>query len=62
MQDCDTLLVIGSSFPYTQFMPELDQARAVQIDIDPFMIGLRYPFEVNLVGDARATLRPCCRS
>ncbi|MFG2311515.1 thiamine pyrophosphate-requiring protein [Streptomyces sp. NPDC048566] len=57
MQDCDTLLVIGSSFPYTQFLPELDQARAVQIDIDPFMIGLRYPFEVNLVGDASATLR-----
>ncbi|MET7919230.1 thiamine pyrophosphate-requiring protein [Streptomyces avermitilis] len=57
MRDCDTLLVIGSSFPYTQFMPELDQARAVQIDIDPFMIGLRYPFEVNLVGDAKETLR-----
>lgn len=57
MRDCDTLLVIGSSFPYTQFMPELDQARAVQIDIDPHMIGLRYPFEVNLVGDARETLQ-----
>ncbi|MFJ1968890.1 thiamine pyrophosphate-requiring protein [Streptomyces sp. NPDC087903] len=57
MQGCDTLLMIGSSFPYTQFMPELDQARAVQIDIDPHMIGLRYPFEVNLVGDARATLQ-----
>ncbi len=56
MQGCDTLLVVGSSFPYTQFMPELDQARAVQIDIDPFMVGLRYPFEVNLVGDARETL------
>ncbi|THA75625.1 thiamine pyrophosphate-requiring protein [Streptomyces sp. A0642] len=56
MRDCETLLVIGSSFPYTQFLPEFDQARAVQIDIDPFMIGLRYPFEVNLVGDARATL------
>ncbi|MDQ0585292.1 thiamine pyrophosphate-requiring protein [Streptomyces rishiriensis] len=57
MQECDTLLMIGSSFPYTQFMPELDQARAVQIDIDPHMIGLRYPFEVNLVGDSRETLR-----
>ncbi|MEV6002709.1 thiamine pyrophosphate-requiring protein [Streptomyces griseomycini] len=57
MQGCDTLLMIGSSFPYTQFMPELDQARGVQIDIDPHMIGLRYPFEVNLVGDARETLR-----
>lgn len=48
MRGCDTLLVVGSSFPYTQFMPELDQARAVQIDIEPFMVGLRYPFEVNL--------------
>ncbi|MCS0635758.1 thiamine pyrophosphate-requiring protein [Streptomyces sp. LP05-1] len=57
MRGCDTLLMIGSSFPYTQFMPELDQARAVQIDIDPHMIGLRYPFEVNLVGDARETLQ-----
>ncbi|MEU1214597.1 thiamine pyrophosphate-requiring protein [Streptomyces sp. NPDC005791] len=57
MRDCDTLLVVGSSFPYTQFLPDLDQARAVQIDIDPFMVGLRYPFEVNLVGDAKETLR-----
>jgi pyruvate dehydrogenase (quinone) len=57
MRDCDTLLVIGSSFPYTQFLPEFGQARAVQIDIDPFMIGLRYPFEVNLVGDAAGTLK-----
>ncbi|MDN5381496.1 MULTISPECIES: thiamine pyrophosphate-requiring protein [unclassified Streptomyces] len=56
MRDCDTLLVIGSSFPYTQFLPEFGQARAVQIDIDPHMVGMRYPFEVNLVGDARATL------
>jgi pyruvate dehydrogenase (quinone) len=56
MRDCDTLLTIGSSFPYTQFLPEFDQARAVQIDIDPFMVGLRYPFEVNLVGDAAKTL------
>ncbi len=57
MRDCDTLLVVGSSFPYTQFLPELDQARAVQIDVDARMIGLRYPFEVNLVGDAAETLR-----
>jgi pyruvate dehydrogenase (quinone) len=57
MRDCDTLLVVGSSFPYSQFLPEFDQARAVQIDIDPGMVGLRYPFEVNLVGDARETLR-----
>ncbi|WP_052863498.1 thiamine pyrophosphate-requiring protein [Streptomyces niger] len=57
MMECDTLVVIGSSFPYTQFMPELDQARAVNIDIDPHMVGMRYPFEVNLVGDAKETLR-----
>jgi pyruvate dehydrogenase (quinone) len=57
MRDCDTLLVVGSSFPYTQFLPEFGQARAVQIDIDPSMVGLRYPFEVNLVGDAGEALR-----
>jgi pyruvate dehydrogenase (quinone) len=57
MQDCDTLLTIGSSFPYTQFLPELDQARGVQIDVDGTLIGMRYPYEVNLVGDAAATLR-----
>ncbi|AUG81690.1 thiamine pyrophosphate-binding protein [Kitasatospora sp. MMS16-BH015] len=56
MRDCDTLLTVGSSFPYTQFLPEFDQARAVQIDLDPFMVGLRYPYEVNLVGDAARTL------
>ncbi|WP_042387436.1 thiamine pyrophosphate-requiring protein [Streptacidiphilus melanogenes] len=57
MRDCDTLLVVGSSFPYTQFLPDFGQARAVQIDLDPSMVGLRYPFEVNLVGDAVETLR-----
>lgn len=57
MRDCDTLLTIGSSFPYTQFLPEFGKARGVQIDIDPHMVGMRYPYEVNLVGDARATLR-----
>ena len=57
MRDCDTLLTIGSSFPYSQFLPAYDQARAVQIDIDGAMIGMRYPYEVNLVGDAAATLR-----
>lgn len=56
MRDCDTLLVVGSSFPYSQFLPEFDAARAVQIDIDPTMLGMRYPFEVNLHGDAQATL------
>lgn len=57
MRDCDTLLTIGSSFPYAQFLPDYGKARGVQIDIDPHMIGMRYPYEVNLVGDARATLR-----
>ncbi|MFB4319178.1 thiamine pyrophosphate-requiring protein [Actinomadura sp. 21ATH] len=57
MMGCDTLLMVGSSFPYTQFMPELDQARGVQIDNNARQIGMRYPFEVNLVGDAAATLR-----
>jgi pyruvate dehydrogenase (quinone) len=57
MRDCDTLLTIGSSLPYTQFMPEFGKARGVQIDIDAHMIGMRYPYEVNLVGDAQSTLR-----
>ena len=57
MMGCDTLLTVGSSFPYTQFMPAFDQATAVQIDVDPTMIGMRYPYQVNLVGDAAATLR-----
>ncbi len=61
MMGCDTLLTVGSSFPYTQFMPEFDQARAVQIDIDPAFIGMRYPYQVNLVGDARVTLRALLR-
>ncbi|MCH5670465.1 thiamine pyrophosphate-requiring protein [Streptomyces gilvus] len=56
MRDCDTLLTIGSSFPYTQFLPDFGKARGVQIDIDPHMVGMRYPYEVNLVGDAKATL------
>src|SRR5690606_18044908 len=57
MRDCDTLLIVGSSFPYTQFLPDFGQARAVQIDIDGGMIGMRYPTEVNLVGEAKGTLR-----
>ncbi|GAB1509224.1 thiamine pyrophosphate-requiring protein [Actinophytocola sp. KF-1] len=56
MRDCDTLLIVGSNFPYSQFLPEFGQARAVQIDIDGRFIGMRYPTEVNLVGDAAATL------
>lgn len=57
MRDCDTLLTVGSSFPYTQFLPEFGQARAVQIDIDGTFIGMRYPYEVNLVADARQALQ-----
>jgi len=57
MRDCDTLLTIGSSFPYSQFLPEPGRARAVQVDLDGSMIGMRYPYEVNLVGDAATTLR-----
>jgi pyruvate dehydrogenase (quinone) len=57
MEGCDTLLTVGSSFPYTQFLPAFGQARAVQIDIDGKYVGMRYPYELNLVGDARATLR-----
>jgi pyruvate dehydrogenase (quinone) len=57
MRDCDTLLTVGSSFPYTQFLPEPGQARGVQIDVDPKMIGLRYTNEFNIVSDAAAALR-----
>ncbi|MBV9166094.1 MAG: thiamine pyrophosphate-requiring protein [Solirubrobacterales bacterium] len=56
MQECDTLLMVGSSFPYSEFLPEEGQARGVQIDLDGRMIGIRYPMEVNLVGDAAETL------
>src|SRR5919204_233961 len=57
MVDCDTLFMIGSSFPYSEFLPKEGQARGVQIDIDATMIGLRYPMEVLLVGDAKETLQ-----
>ena len=57
MMDCDTLLTVGSNFPYTQFMPELGQARGVQIDRSGKWIGMRYPYELNVVGDAKATLQ-----
>jgi pyruvate dehydrogenase (quinone) len=57
MRDCDTLVMIGSNFPYTQFLPDLGQARAVQIDLDGRFIGMRYPTEINLVGDAKAVLQ-----
>ncbi|MCT7376275.1 thiamine pyrophosphate-requiring protein [Chelativorans salis] len=57
MMDCDTLLVVGSSFPYSEFLPPEGQARGVQIDIDGRMLSIRYPMEVNLVGDSAATLQ-----
>ncbi|MEF0941334.1 thiamine pyrophosphate-requiring protein [Rhizobium sp. BR 362] len=57
MRDCDTLLMIGSGFPYSEFLPEEGQAKAVQIDIAPSMLSLRYPMDVNLVGDAAETLK-----
>jgi pyruvate dehydrogenase (quinone) len=57
MSDCDTLLIVGSNFPFADWLPDEGQARGVQIDIDGRRIGLRYPIEVPLVGDARATLR-----
>jgi len=57
MMGCDTLFVIGSRFPYVEFLPEEGQAKGVQIDIDPRMVSMRYPMEVNLIGDSAATLR-----
>ncbi|MGH2890737.1 MAG: thiamine pyrophosphate-requiring protein, partial [Solirubrobacteraceae bacterium] len=57
MMGADTLLMVGSSFPYSEFLPEEGQARGVQIDIDGKMIGIRYPMEVNLLGDSAETLR-----
>lgn len=57
MENCDTLLMVGSSFPYSEWLPEEGQARGVQIDIDGRMLGIRYPMEVNLVGDSQQTLR-----
>jgi pyruvate dehydrogenase (quinone) len=57
MQECDTLLMVGSGFPYSEFLPEEGQARGVQIDLDGRMLGIRYPMEANLVGDSALTLR-----
>lgn len=56
MDRCDTLVLVGTNYPYPQFLPETGQARAVQIDLKPEQMGLRYPTEVNLWGDATATL------
>jgi len=57
MMGCDTLLMVGSGFPYSEFLPEEGKARGVQVDIDPRRLGLRYPMEVNLTGDSAETLR-----
>jgi pyruvate dehydrogenase (quinone) len=57
MQECDTLLIVGSNMPYAEFLPAEGKARGVQIDIDGRLIGLRFPTEVNLVGDSAATLQ-----
>lgn len=57
MEDCDTLFMIGSSFPYSEFLPEPGKARGVQIDIDGRMLSLRYPMEVNLLGDSKSALQ-----
>jgi len=57
LEACDTLLMVGTSFPYIEYYPKPGQARGVQIELDPMRIGLRYPVEVGLVGDSRRTLR-----
>jgi pyruvate dehydrogenase (quinone) len=57
MEGCDTLLMVGTTFPYSEYLPREGKARAVQIDIDGRRVGLRYPTEVNLIGDSRETLR-----
>jgi pyruvate dehydrogenase (quinone) len=56
MMACDTLLMVGTSFPYSEFLPKEGQARGIQIDIDGRMLGIRYPTELNLIGDAAETL------
>ncbi|UGB45874.1 thiamine pyrophosphate-requiring protein [Frateuria edaphi] len=56
MNDCDTLLMVGTTFPYSEFLPEEGQARAVQIDLDPRNVSMRYPTEVNLIGDSAQVL------
>src|ERR687886_2809296 len=57
MKDCDTLLMVGSSFPYSEWLPKPGQARGVQIDLDGAMLSIRYPMELGLVGDAKETLK-----
>src|SRR5207253_10507889 len=57
LKGCDTLFMVGTSFPYSEFLPKEGQARCVEIDIDASRIGIRYPVDVPLVGDAKETLR-----
>jgi pyruvate dehydrogenase (quinone) len=57
MRDCDTLLMVGTSFPYAEFLPKEGQARCVEIDLKAEMIGIRYPADVQLIGDAKETLK-----
>jgi pyruvate dehydrogenase (quinone) len=57
MMDCDVLLMVGSNFPYPEFLPKEGSARGIQIDIDGRMLSIRYPMELNLKGDSKATLR-----
>ncbi|MGW3167458.1 hypothetical protein ACWC9Q_32430 [Streptomyces sp. NPDC001142] len=57
IRNCDTLLMVGTSFPYAEWLPDEGQARGVEIDIDGRMIGIRYPMDAHLVGDAKETLR-----
>ena len=56
MDEADTLLMIGTSFPYIDYLPKPGQARGIQIDIFPERIGLRYPVDIGLIGDAKLTL------
>jgi len=61
MEGCDTLLIVGTSFPYIEFYPKPGEAKAVQIDLDPKRIGLRYPVEVGLIGDSSRSLAELCK-
>jgi pyruvate dehydrogenase (quinone)/pyruvate oxidase len=57
LEDCDTLFLVGTSFPYIEYLPKPKQAQGVQIDVDPKRIGLRYPVEVGLIGDSKTVLQ-----
>jgi pyruvate dehydrogenase (quinone) len=56
MEQCDTLLMVGTSFPYIESLPKPGQARGVQIELNPMRIGRRYPIDVGLIGDSQRTL------